>query len=124
MEPVKITPVRRSKAGLVGLAFIAFISLGLPDGLLGVAWPSIRAQFGLPLDAMGLLLLVSAAGIFVASLTAGRLVERLGLLRLMILSSLISALSLVGHAAAPSWGLLIVAGFFAGFGGGLQIGQG
>lgn len=42
--------------GLVSLAYIAFISLGMPDGLLGVAWPSIRADFSIPLDALGMLL--------------------------------------------------------------------
>jgi len=38
---------------LLILAFVAFISLGLPDGLIGVAWPSMRQSFGLPLDALG-----------------------------------------------------------------------
>ena len=47
------------RLGLVLLAFIAFIALGLPDGLLGVGWPSIRGGFGIPLDAIGMLLLAS-----------------------------------------------------------------
>ena len=40
--------------GLIFISFIAFISLGLPDGLLGVAWPGIRSHFNLPVDALGL----------------------------------------------------------------------
>ena len=36
----------------LGLASLGFVSLGLPEGMLGVAWPSIRASFGLPLDAL------------------------------------------------------------------------
>ena len=51
------------------LAALAFVSLGLPDGLLGVAWPSMRAAFGVELDALGLLLAVSVGG---APLTPGR----------------------------------------------------
>ena len=39
--------------GLIIISFIAFISLGLPDGLLGVAWPGIREYFDLPVDALG-----------------------------------------------------------------------
>jgi hypothetical protein len=46
---------RRSGLLLVGLAYLGFVSIGLPDGLLGVAWPSIRAYFDLPLDALGAL---------------------------------------------------------------------
>jgi hypothetical protein len=44
-------PAKR-RAGLmfVALAYLGFVSIGLPDGLLGVAWPSIRAYFDLPLD--------------------------------------------------------------------------
>ncbi|WP_168274152.1 hypothetical protein [Rhizobium leguminosarum] len=47
---------------LTTLAFLAFISLGLPNGLLGVSWPSIRADFSLPLDRLGLLVAVTTAG--------------------------------------------------------------
>jgi len=43
---------------LIGLAYLAFVSLGLPDGLIGVAWPSIRAHFNLPVDALGWLLVM------------------------------------------------------------------
>jgi hypothetical protein len=38
---------------LIALAYLSFVSLGLPDGLNGVAWPSIRATFNPPLDALG-----------------------------------------------------------------------
>lgn len=41
---------------LIRLAYLSFLSLGLPDGLLGTAWPSIRAYFNLSLDALGVLL--------------------------------------------------------------------
>ena len=45
--------MQHSVVGLVALAFIAFISLGLPDGLMGVAWPTLRAEFNQPLDSLG-----------------------------------------------------------------------
>ncbi len=49
-----LTKIKRyPNIGLVLLAYIAFIALGMPDGLLGVAWPSIRASFLIPLDALG-----------------------------------------------------------------------
>ena len=43
----------RPGLGLIALAYIAFIALGLPDGLFGVALPSIRADFGIAVDAVG-----------------------------------------------------------------------
>ena len=46
------------KLGLILLTYIAFISLGLPDGLLGIAWPSVRGDFHIPLDALGMLLVM------------------------------------------------------------------
>ena len=63
---------RRGDVLTLGLASLGFVSLGLPEGLLGVAWPSIRATFGLPIDALGLLLATSAGGYFVASAVNGR----------------------------------------------------
>jgi hypothetical protein len=47
---------------LLALNVLAFVSLGLPDGLLGVAWPSMRATFGLPLEALGPLLAAFTTG--------------------------------------------------------------
>jgi hypothetical protein len=52
---------------LVALAYLGFVSIGLPDGLLGVAWPSIRAYFYLPLDALGALLAMFTIGCCPAS---------------------------------------------------------
>ena len=49
-----------TRLGPVLLAYAAFIALGMPDGLLGIAWPSIRADFGIPLDSLGLLLFAAA----------------------------------------------------------------
>ena len=57
----------RSKINILMLAYIAFIMVGLPTGLLGVAWPTMRTDFALPLDAMGLLLISSTVGYFLAS---------------------------------------------------------
>ena len=65
--------------GLIILAYIAFIALGMPDGLLGVAWPSIRADFSIPLDAVGVLILSSMAGYLTSSFLSGLLVSRWGL---------------------------------------------
>ncbi len=103
---------------LLVVAFVAFISLGLPDGLLGVAWPSMRASFGVPLDAMGLLLAASVSGYMISTTFSGPLVAWLGIGRLLALSSLLTATALIGYTIAPVWYLVLPLGVFGGFGGG------
>lgn len=112
------TAVRRHPGLLVGLAYAAFISLGLPDGLTGVAWPSIRTTFGLPLDALGALITTGAIGYVIASFSSGRILARIGVGWLLVLSCLATALSLVGYAVAPAWAVMVGLGLLAGLGAG------
>ena len=65
--------VRQRAALLVGLAYAAFISLGLPDGLNSVAWPSVRTTFQLPLDALGALITTGTIGYLLSSFSSGRI---------------------------------------------------
>ena len=67
-----VSAMKDRRMGLVLLlAFVAFVSLGLPDSVLGVAWPSIRRTFGLPLDALGPYLLAGVIGYFLSSFNSG-----------------------------------------------------
>lgn len=109
---------RQRTALLVGLAYAAFISLGLPDGLTGVAWPSIRATFGLPLDALGALITTGTVGYLASSFSSGRILVRLGVGRLLALSCLATAVSLLGYGSAPLWAVMVGLGLLAGLGGG------
>jgi fucose permease len=87
----------------LGLASLGFVSLGLPEGMLGVAWPSIRASFGLPLDALGLLLGTFATGYFVSSAVSGRVLTRLGIGQALAISCGVTGVSLLGYALSPAW---------------------
>jgi fucose permease len=111
-------PQRQSGLLLLGLAYLGFISLGLPDGLLGVAWPSIRAYFNLPLDALGALLVLFTLGYLVSSFSSGRLLLHLNVGSLLALSCLATAISLLGYALTPRWGLLVALGMLSGLGAG------
>lgn len=113
-----LPPPRPGRPLLVWLSFLAFISLGLPDGLLGVSWPSMRRDFGVPLDALGLLAAFSTAGYLTASFLSGRIVRVLPLGTVLALSTLAAAVSLLGFALTPFWPLLLALGFLAGLGGG------
>ena len=100
------------------LAFLAFISLGLPDGLLGVSWPSMRLGFGVPLDALGTLVAVQTLGYLTSSSLSGRLLRVLPIGSVLALSTLAAALALLGFAVSAYWPLLLGFGFVAGLAGG------
>jgi fucose permease len=103
---------------LVGLAYLGFVSIGLPDGLLGVAWPSMRASFGLPLDALGALLVMFTTGYLLSSFSSGHLLAHINVGSLLALSCLGTAASLLGYALAPQWSMMVVLGLLAGLGAG------
>lgn len=116
--PARRPGARRTSLTLLALIFAGFISLGLPDGLLGVAWPSMRRTFGVPLDALGPLLATTILGYLASSLVSGWAVERLGVGRLLALSAFATAAGLLGYALAPTWGLVVLLGLVAGLGAG------
>lgn len=119
MTPSPSTPsAPPRRALLVALAYAAFISLGLPDGLTGVAWPSIRTTFALPLDALGAFLTSGTVGYLVSSFSSGRLLAHLGVGWLLVLSCLATSLSLLGYGATPLWLLMVGLGLLAGLGAG------
>ena len=104
--------------GLILLAFIAFIALGLPDSLLGVGWPTIRAHFGIPLDALGMLLITGTAGYLVSSFFSGQLIARLGVGRLLAFSCALTGSALIGNTLVPTWWMMVALGVFTGLGAG------
>lgn len=104
--------------GLILLAYIAFIALGMPDGLLGVAWPSIRAGFLIPLDAMGALLVASTSGYLTSSFLSGPLITRMGVGRVLIVSCIMTGSALIGYTLVPAWWMMVLLGTAAGLGAG------
>ena len=104
--------------GLVVLAYVAFVALGMPDGLLGVAWPSIRTGFSIPLDAVGLLLAACVAGYMTSSFLSGPLVARLGIGRILAVSCGLTGTALFGYTLVPEWWMMVVLGVVAGLGAG------
>lgn len=109
---------RDARILLIGIAYTGFVVLGMPGGLLGVAWPSVRASFDLSLDAVGGLLMASTAGYLLSSFSSGFLVSRLGVGNLLTASSLLAGAGLLGYALAPAWWVMVLLGVSAGMGGG------
>ena len=103
---------------LILLIYVAFISLGLPDGLLGVAWPEMRNSFSLPLDALGLILIGSTSGYLLSSFFNGYFIKKIGVAVLLSLSCLATGLALIAYTLVPYWWLLPLFAVVAGLGAG------
>ena len=103
---------------LVGITLLTFLTMGLPDGILGVAWPSIRGTFDLPLDAMGAFLTVFTIGFLVSSFNSGRIISTSGIGPLLIVSNALVGVGLIGYALAPSWWVMVACAFLVGLGSG------
>jgi fucose permease len=108
----------RPRPALLALAYLAFVSLGLPDAVLGVAWPSIRETFGLPQAALGAVLSSAAVAYFISGLLAGRLIGAAGIGTLLAASTGLVTLGVVGYASTPAFALMLAAACLLGFGSG------
>jgi hypothetical protein len=70
--------MKPAAAGLTSIAVLAFVSLGLPDGVLGVAWPSMRGALGLGMAELGGLLAAAMVGYLASAAAGGTLVTGSG----------------------------------------------
>lgn len=101
---------------LLVFVYIAFVSLGLPDSVLGVAWPSMRRSLEVPLEGAGVIALVLTACSAVASVSSAAVNRRFGTGVVVAASCLLTALGLFGYSIAPSFLWILVAAIPLGFG--------
>ncbi len=116
---------RRSAPGAVSrssdlLSLGSFVVLGLPDGMLGTAWPSMRATFGAPVGDLGLILLLATAGSVLVTAFVGPLIRRLGVPTLLAVASAVAALGYAGFAVAPGLWLVLGVAVLLGVSGGMM----
>ncbi|MBS4217537.1 MFS transporter [Bacillus sp. FJAT-49711] len=100
------------------LIYLAFISLGLPDSLLGVAWPAMQPELGARLDTAGLLFMVIAGGTIISSLASGIVIGKLGTGKVTFISVLMTAAALLGFSYAPTLIWLVIFAIPLGLGAG------
>lgn len=89
-----------------GLALATFVALGLPDGMLGTAWPSMHTALGAPVGDLGLVLLASTAGSVAVTIFVGTLVRRMAFGPLLSAGLAVGAAAAAGFALAPAFGAL------------------
>jgi fucose permease len=104
------------------LSLTSFVALGLPDGMLGTAWPSMRHTLGLPVGDLGLVLLSTTAGAVVITTVVGSLLVRAGVPLLLAAGFLAAASAAGGFALAPVFGVIIGVAVLFGVGAGLMDG--
>lgn len=91
---------------LLAVIYLSFISLGLPDALLGSAWPSMYTEFQVPVSYASMIFMIIAAGTILSSLFSDRLTRRLGTGKVTLISVGITALALFGFSLSRSFPLL------------------
>ncbi|ASR46937.1 MFS transporter [Paenibacillus kribbensis] len=98
--------------------YLAFGSLGLPDSLLGSAWPVMWPDMGASLGSAGILSMVVAGGTIISSLASGNLIQRLGTGKVTLISCLLTAGALLGFSMAPFMFWLVILAIPLGLGAG------
>ncbi len=91
---------------LLAVIYLAFISLGLPDSLLGAAWPSMYREFAVPVSGAGAIFMIISGGTIVSSLLSDRLTRRFGTGRVTAVSVAATAAALMGFSLSHSYGEL------------------
>ena len=104
------------------MSLATFVALGLPDGMLGTAWPPLRHSFDAPIGALGLILLVSTAGSVLITVFVGYLIRRLGVSVPLAAGLASAALAAAGFASAPVFAVVLAVSLFFGVGAGLMDG--
>ena len=88
---------------LLAIIYLSFISLGLPDALLGAGWPTMYLELGVPVSYMGIVSMIIAAGTVVSSLQSDRLTKRMGTGRVTAISVGLTAVALLGFSGSHSF---------------------
>jgi fucose permease len=104
------------------LSLGTFVIVGLPDGMLGTAWPAMRQSFGVPVGDLGLILLVNTIGSVVVAAFVGRLIQRLGVSILLAVAGSCAAIGGIGYVVAPGLWLILAIGPLLGAAAGMMDG--
>ena len=104
---------------LLAIIYISFVSLGLPDALLGAAWPMMQAELSVPVSYAGGISLIIAIGTVITSLEADRLIKWLGTGKIMVISVAMTAVAIYGFSVSSSYWQLCLWAILYGLGGAL-----
>ena len=93
---------------LLGIIYLSFISLGLPDAILGAAWPTMHIELNVPISYAGIISMIISAGTIISSLQSDRLTKRFGAGKITAFSVAMTAIALFGFSITNSYIFLCV----------------
>lgn len=93
---------------LLAVIYLVFISLGLPDSLLGSGWPAIHTELNLPVSYMGLVSMTISCGTVISSLFSDKLTKKIGTRAVVCISIFLTVAALFGFSYSTRFGMLIV----------------
>ena len=93
---------------LLAIIYLSFITLGLPDSLLGSAWPTIYQEFQVPVSYAGAIFMIISAGTIVSSLNSDKMTKKLGTGKVTAFSALLTGIALWGFSVSSSYWMLIL----------------
>ena len=103
---------------LLMIIYVSFVSLGLPDSLLGSAWPTMLTQIDVPVWGAGLIQMTASLCTIISSLNSAKLIRRFGTGKLTAISTGLTALALLGYSFAPNFIVLFLMSIPLGLGAG------
>ena len=93
---------------LLAIIYLSFISLGLPDALLGSAWPSMYKEFNVPISYAGIISMIISVGTIISSLQSDRLTKKFGAGKITAFSVAATAIALIGFSITHSYWMLCI----------------
>ncbi|NVK73577.1 MAG: MFS transporter [Oceanospirillaceae bacterium] len=108
----------RTSGILLFIAYLGFISLGLPDAAHGINWPFVRTEFDVPTGWLGLVIAAGGIGYLMSSFSVGYLMARLGVGWLLVVSSLLVSFGLFGFYFSTSFIVFVLFSIVIGMGSG------
>ena len=103
---------------LLVVIYIAFIGLGVPDSLIGSAWPAIHTELGIPVEMVSILTFLISGCTVLSSMFSTRILNKLGTAKVTAFSTAMTALSLLGFSLVPSFLFMIPLAIVLGLGAG------
>ncbi len=94
----------------IRIIYLSFISLGLPDALLGAAWPNMYPEFQVPVSYAGMISMIIAFGTIISSLQSDRLTRKFGTGKVTAVSVGITAIALWGFSVSHSFIFIVPMG--------------
>ena len=103
---------------LLIIIYIAFIGLGVPDSLIGSAWPAIHTQLDIPVEAVSVITLLISGCTVLSSMFSAKILNKLGTAKVTAFSTAMTAAALLGYSFVPSFWFMIPLAVILGLGAG------